>query len=65
MRFKGFMRRFVDGSAPEFCGFGSEHFREAGVGFAPSAGMPLLEAHELVNKWNKSQITPRFVYWLE
>jgi hypothetical protein len=63
MKFKGFMRRCIGNGVAEFIGFQSEHFREVGVGYAPIAGMPVLEAHQLINKWNRS--TARFVYWLE
>lgn len=65
MRFKGFMRKFLGGGIAEFCGFQSEHFKEAGLMPMPAAGMPVLEAHELVNKWNMGQTDPRFMYWLE
>jgi len=32
--------------------FEDVHFAEAGVSFSPEAGMPLLEALLLMNKWN-------------
>lgn len=65
MRFKGFFRKFVGTPGSEFINFGPEHFKQAGIGFAPSAGMPLLEAYQLVNKFNSGQHTPQFVYFLE
>ena len=65
MRFKTFMRRIIGETGPEVVPFGREHFTEAGLGYAPFAGMPILEAYELVNKWNRIQYAPRFIYWLE
>lgn len=43
----------------------ASHFREAGVSPMPLGGMPILEAFQLVNKWNISQTPQRYVYGLE
>jgi len=59
------MRRVIGEPVPEAMEFGPEHYREAGVGFAPGAGMPLVEAHQLINRWNRNQFEHCFVYWLE
>lgn len=63
MRFTGFMRTTIDSGIHEFCDFKPDHFRDAGI--TPQAGMPVLEAYQLVNKLNQSQVNPRFIYWLE
>lgn len=65
MRYATFMRRVIGESVPEVCTFGPDHFREAGVSYGTLAEMPMLEAFQLVNKWNGSQHAPRFIYWLE
>lgn len=43
--------------------FDKSHYDEAGVPFSPLAGVPELEAHQLVNKWNH-QTDQRIVYAL-
>lgn len=64
-RFKGFMRLILGHDQPEFIEFDATHYRAAGVPASTFAGMPILEAHELVNKWNSQQIAgQRFIYWL-
>ncbi len=50
MRPKCYMRA-TDGRAKRM-EFEDVHFAEAGVSFSPEAGMPLLEALLLMNKWN-------------
>lgn len=65
MRFKGFMRRIIGSGEIEAFGFGLEHFKAAGLAPTPAAGMPVLEAYQLVNQWNKQQTNPRFIYCLE
>lgn len=45
--------------------FEHQHYAEAGVPPAVMAGMPKLEAYQLVNKWNVNQNDQRFVYALE
>jgi hypothetical protein len=65
MRFKNFMRKFIGTGEVQALEFGPEHFQEAGILPAPWGGMPLLEAYQLINKWNRSQAEPRFLYWLD
>lgn len=66
MRFKSFMRRMVDSGVTELVQFDVTHYLDAGVGFSSYAGMPILEAFQLVNKWNAQQVNnQRYVYWLE
>ena len=65
MRFKGYWRK-VSPNSPEFILFDESHYREAGVGYSPSIGMPVLEAYQLVNKWNMAEASRnRFRYWLQ
>jgi len=45
--------------------FGKEDYREAGVNYAPLAGLPQLEAYQLVNFWNIRQHSQRYVFALE
>lgn len=61
MRFKGYMRR-LPGYHPEFVEFDLYHYKAAGVGYSPAIGMPVLEAHQLLNWWNS--LGTRYVYWL-
>lgn len=64
MRFTGYMRKVIGEASPaELFPFEAQHFRQAGL--TPQSGMPVLEAHQLINGFNKGQETPRFVYWLE
>lgn len=42
--------------------FEGAHFKEAGLPPMVLAGMPHLEALELINKWNRG--CKQFVYWL-
>lgn len=41
--------------------FEAHHYKHMGV--PHSMGMPILEAHMLVNEWNKSNL--KYTYWLE
>lgn len=62
--FKGFYRRNLETGEVEYFQFSPEHFQEAGFS-ASLAGMPILESHQLVNKWNMNQDYPMpFVYVL-
>ena len=45
--------------------FAADDFQEMGVPASLMAGMPELEAFQLVNKRNKNQRQQRFVYILE
>ena len=67
MRFKQFHRRDLrtDGTGDLTLEFDREHYTAAGVGYAPAIGIPMLEAYELINKWNAQQVVRQnFVYYL-
>ncbi len=69
MRFKGYWRKLVGHDVdPVFVQFDENNYKQAGVGFSPTAGMPLLESYQLVNKWNGATAKHggnRYIYWLE
>jgi hypothetical protein len=44
--------------------FQQEHYRKAGIPYSPFGGMPVLEAHEIVNDLNRNQAEHQFVYYL-
>lgn len=60
-----YLRKILDTGTVERVDFESAQYDEAGVPRSTLAGMPLLEAHQLVNKWNKAQTIQRIVYALE
>jgi hypothetical protein len=64
MRFRTFIRKHIGGDRTESFQFGPEHFRKVGIPYAPSGGMPVLEAYEIVNDLNRSQAEHQFVYYL-
>lgn len=64
MRFKHYIRRSLEGGSETIL-FGPVHFADAGVGYSSVGGMPILEAYQLVNKWNLQQHEPQFIYCLE
>ena len=47
MRFQTFTRRQIHGDRTELLQFGPEHYRKAGIPYAPFGGMPVLEAYEI------------------
>ncbi len=64
MRFRTFIRKQIDNDRAEFIQFGPEHYKKAGVPYAPYGGMPVLEAYELMNDLNRNQSEHHFVYYL-
>ena len=44
--------------------FEPAHYREVGIAPRTLGGMPVLEAYQLVNRWNIVQASQRFVYAL-
>jgi hypothetical protein len=64
MRFQTFTRKQIDGDRTELLQFGPEHYRKAGIPYAPFGGMPVLEAYEIVNDLNRNQAEHQFVYYL-
>lgn len=65
MRFTHYLRRILATGTVERVQFDAPQFREAGVPASIMSGMPLLEAHQLVNKWNVQQDPQKFVFALE
>ena len=64
MRFKTFIGRKLNDDRTELFQFGPEHYRKAGIPYSPFSGMPVLEAHEIVNDLNRNQAEHQFVYYL-
>lgn len=64
MRFQTFIRRQINGDEDEFCRFGPEHYKKAGIPYSPFSGMPVLEAYQVVNELNRNQSEHQFVYYL-
>lgn len=64
MRFQTYIRKRIENGEAQVIPFGPDDFREAGIGYAPIAGMPLLEAHQFVNRRNAEQERPRYLYCL-
>jgi hypothetical protein len=64
MRYINYYRRHLSSGETEILPFTREHFSEAGIGYSSLGGMPMLEAYQLVNKWNMNQPTQRYVYGL-
>lgn len=64
MRFKTFTRKKINGDRTESFPFQPEHYRKAGIPYSPFGGMPVLEAHEIVNYLNRNQTENQFVYYL-
>jgi hypothetical protein len=64
MRFKTFIGRKLNDDQTELFLFGPEHYRKAGIPYSPFSGMPVLEAHEVVNDLNRNQAEHQFVYYL-
>lgn len=56
-------RTIVTGEIIEFP-FMPNDYLNAGVLPSTAAGMPILEAYQLVNRWNVSQADQQFVYAL-
>lgn len=65
MAFHSYLRKDVSSGSIERVSFRDEHYKEAGLRVMRLFGMPILEAYQLVNKWNVSQLAQRFVYALE
>lgn len=65
MRPTTYLRRTLETEDTERMPFEREHYSAVGVPYSPLAGLPELEAHQLVNGWNLGQHKQRFVYALE
>lgn len=64
MRPKTYLAKYLHSNETAVLPFEKAHFDEAGVPFSPLAGMPQLEAFQLINKWNTGQTNQRIVYGL-
>jgi hypothetical protein len=65
MRYSAYKRLVLESGEVHSCRFEPSHFKEAGFAVI-GAGMPKLEALELVNGWNRQQASAkRFFYWLD
>lgn len=65
MRPTHYLRKYLDTGSVERLPFDQSQYKEAGLPFSPLAGVPELEAHQLVNKWNINQNTQTYLYALE
>lgn len=63
MRPKTYLRKNLSTNEVEEIYFNPSHYKEVGLPPSISAGMPILEAYQLVNKWNH-QTDQRTVYAL-
>jgi hypothetical protein len=63
MRFTHYLRKLLATESVERLPFDASHFKEAGM--STMSGMPILEAYQLVNKWNVDQNSQRFMFALE
>lgn len=64
-RITHYLRKALDTGTVERLPFTREHYASAGLPYSPAIGMPILEAHQLVNHWNVSQDQQRTMYALE
>lgn len=62
MRHTHFYRKILSTGQIEEVPFDASHYREEGIPVLQE--MPILEAHNLVNKWNAHEQGRRFIYWL-
>lgn len=63
MRPTHYLRKILANGEVTRVPFDKSHYDEAGLPASISGGMPILEAHQLVNKWNH-QTDQRIVYAL-
>jgi hypothetical protein len=59
-----YLRRIIVTGEVERVSFDSSAYAKIGCSHAPSRGLPILEAYELINGWNLGQETQRYVYAL-
>lgn len=67
MRYREYKRLIVATGDLHAVPFEESHYKQAGVPPSLLTGMPVLEAHQLVNDWNRQATlsgTPGFVYLL-
>ncbi len=59
-----YFRQDVEGKDIKKFRFTLEDYRTMGLLAGLLSPFPIIEAHQLVNRWNKQQSTPRFIYYL-
>lgn len=65
-RYAGYFKQSTITGERMYQTFLETHYREAGLSPQKLSGMPQLEAHELVNKWNRDQAKPpQYVFILQ
>jgi hypothetical protein len=65
MAHPSYLRKILKTGEVERVAFSAEHYKAVGVPAALYHGLPVLEAHQLINHWNVNQITQEYVYALE
>ncbi len=65
MAHPSYLRKTVKTGKVERVLFSAEQYQRAGFSGVLLSGMPLLEAHQLINQWNVSQQKQESVYALE
>ena len=65
MRFTGFKIKSIADGESRKQDFLPKHYRQAGVPYAPAAGMPVLEAFQLVNQMNIDGGSPNSIFYLD
>ena len=60
-----YLCKILDSGEIFVASFEPSHFIEAGLQPRSLGGMPVLEAYQLVNRWNTTQVDQRYVYGLE
>jgi hypothetical protein len=64
VRPKHFLRRAISTGEIAEIPFNEAHFKAVGLPPSTLAGMPQLEAYQLINQWNVSQPEQQFVFAL-
>ncbi len=66
MRYTHYLRKVLATGEVQRIPFAPSHYTQAGLLPSTGSGMPVLEAHQIVNKWNISQDgLQAYVYGLE
>jgi hypothetical protein len=65
MAHPSYLRKILATGEVERVPFTAEHYAAVGVPAALYHGIPVLEAHQLINRWNVNQLEQNYVYALE
>jgi hypothetical protein len=65
MAHPNYLRKIVKTGKIERVPFSAEHYQRAGFSGILLSGMPLLEAHQIINHWNVNQLKQEYVYGLD